>query len=324
MPPSTPDAAAVRPACRRPENGGEDARMTTLGFIGVGAMGAPMAANLVKAGFEVVVHDADPARAAAVAAELDCRSADGLAAVAACDLVITMLPDGRVVQDVLLKEADGAFLAAAGPHTVVVDMSSSEPALTRATGAALKASGVGLVDAPVSGGVPRAKTGELAIMIGTDDAAALEAARPALQALGKSLFEVGPLGAGHAMKALNNYVAAATFAAASEALAVGRTCGLTAETMVSVFNVSTGRSFITEIAMKDHVLTGKHASGFALGLLAKDVRIAAELAADSGAEAPIAALVKTRWAEARDMLGPTRDNTEAILAWYPEMENRDG
>jgi 3-hydroxyisobutyrate dehydrogenase len=299
-------------------------RMSTLGFIGVGAMGGPMAANLAKAGFDLVVHDADAARAKAVAAELGGRPAEGLADVARSDLVITMLPDGRVVQDVLLKADGGVFLVAAKSTTVVIDMSSSEPALTRETGAALKKRGIGFVDAPVSGGVPRARTGELAIMIGTDDPAALEAARPALKALGKMLFEVGPLGAGHAMKALNNYVAAATFAAASEALAVGRTCGLTPETMVSVLNVSTGRSFISEIALKDHVLTGKYASGFAVGLLAKDVRIAAELAEQSGRPAPLAALVKTRWAEARDALGPATDNTEAIIAWYSEMENRDG
>jgi 3-hydroxyisobutyrate dehydrogenase len=297
--------------------------MTTLGFIGVGAMGAPMAANLVKAGFALAIHDADPARATSVAAELGCSRAESLGEIAACDLVITMLPDGRVVQEVLLKEGGGGFLAGVGARTVVIDMSSSEPALTRETGAALKSRGVGFVDAPVSGGVPRAKTGQLAIMMGTDDKAALRAARPALQALGQSLFEVGPLGAGHAMKALNNYVAAATFAAASEALAVGRTFGLTPETMISVMNVSTGRSFITEIAMKDHVITGKYASGFTVGLLAKDVRIAAELAEQSGETAPLAAIVKKRWAEARDALGPARDNTEAILAWYADMENRD-
>ena len=130
--------------------------MTTIGFIGVGAMGGPMAANLVKAGFDVVVHDADATRARAVAASLGCACADGLAQVAARDVVITMLPDGKVVADVLLREADGAFLANARPGTVVVDMSSSEPPITQATGAALKERGVALVDAPVSGGVPRA------------------------------------------------------------------------------------------------------------------------------------------------------------------------
>jgi 3-hydroxyisobutyrate dehydrogenase len=294
--------------------------MTTIGFIGVGAMGGPMAANLVKAGFDVVVHDADATRARAVAASLGCACADGLAQVAARDVVITMLPDGKVVADVLLREADGAFLANARPGTVVVDMSSSEPPITQATGAALKERGVALVDAPVSGGVPRAQTGELAIMIGTDDRGALETARPALQALGKLLFEVGPLGAGHAMKALNNFTAAATFAAASEALAVGRTFGLSPETMVAVMNASTGRSFITEVAMKDHVLTGRFASGFAVGLLAKDVRIAAELAETVGEHAPLTALVRDRWAEARDKLGPSRDNTEAIRAWFGRVD----
>ncbi len=298
--------------------------MTSIGFIGVGAMGAPMAANLVKAGFDVAVYDADPKRAAAVAKEIGATKAKDLADVGARDLIVTMLPDGKVVADVLLKADGKAFLGAAKRGTVVMDMSSSEPSITKTTGAALKKAGIGMVDAPVSGGVPRAASGSLALMIGTDDPALLKIVRPALEAMGKMLFEVGPLGAGHAMKALNNFTAAATFAAASEALAVGRTFGLSPETMIAVMNVSTGRSFITEVAMKDHVLTGQYASGFAIGLLAKDVRIAAELAEESGARAPIIPLVRDRWAEARDAVGPTRDNTEAILAWFSELENRNG
>ncbi len=294
--------------------------MTSIGFVGVGAMGGPMAANLVKAGFDVAVHDIDAPRAQAVADSSGCARAAGLAEIAARDLVITMLPDGKVVAEALRDER---FLSAAKPGLVAIDMSSSEPPITRETGAALKARGIALVDAPVSGGVPRAVTGELAIMIGTDDAEALAKARPALEALGKSLFEVGPLGAGHAMKALNNFTAAATFAAVAEALAIGQVFGLAPETMIAVMNVSTGRSFITEVAMKGEVLTGKFASGFSVGLLAKDVRIAAELADAAGARAPLTAIVRDRWAEARDALGPARDNTEAYLAWYnPEERSK--
>ena len=247
-----------------------------IGFIGVGNMGAPMAANLAKAGHDLVVCDADPDRAASVAAEIN-ATAGGLAAAAACDAIVTMLPDGKVVRHVLLEADGGGVLAGAKPGLVVIDMSSSEPSITRTTGAALADKGAALIDAPVSGGVPRAITGELAIMIGADDQAALATARPLLEVLGARLFEVGPLGAGHAAKALNNFAAATAMAAASEALAIAKRFGLEPATLVDVLNASTGRSFVSEVVLKDHVVTGAYATGFAAGLLAKDVRIAAEL-----------------------------------------------
>lgn len=301
--------------------------MTSIGFIGVGAMGAPMTANLMKAGFSVCLYDADRPRADALAKKLGC-TAGGLSEVAACDIIVTMLPDGQVVSDVLRKANGGAFLESCRPGTVVIDMSSSEPAITRETGAALKARGVAMIDAPVSGGVPRATTGSLAIMIGCDDKAALERARPVLSAMGTTLFEVGPLGAGHAMKALNNFAAAASYAAVSEALAVGRANGLAPETVIAVMNASTGRSFVTEFVMKEHVITGRFSTGFAAHLLAKDARIAGELGAafeqETGEVAPVMALVRDRWAEAHEALGHGHDHSEAIRAWYPDMELTDG
>jgi 3-hydroxyisobutyrate dehydrogenase len=133
--------------------------------------------------------------------------------------------------------------------------------------------------------------------------------------MGERLFEVGPLGAGHAMKALNNFVAGAGFAAVSEALLTGKRFGLDPATMIDVLNASSGRSWITELVMKEQVIEGRHSSGFALGLLAKDVRIAADLAAAMKLDAAVMRIVSERWAEARDRLGYGRDNTEAIHAW---------
>jgi 3-hydroxyisobutyrate dehydrogenase len=165
--------------------------------------------------------------------------------------------------------------------------------------------------------VPRAETAALAIMVGGDDEQAVTRANEVLRALGDRLFRTGPLGSGHAMKALNNYVAAAAYAAAAEGLAVGQRFGLEPATMVEVLNASTGRSFSTELVFKEHVVPGRYATGFALGLLAKDVGIAADLASATGIEAPLCRLVSRRWSEALEALGATSDHSEAHRSWWP-------
>jgi 3-hydroxyisobutyrate dehydrogenase len=198
---------------------------------------------------------------------------------------------------------------------LVIDMSSSDPVGTRELGPVLAARGLRFMDAPVSGAVPRARTGTLAIMIGSDDPQAIPLAKPLLLSMGEKLFEVGPLGAGHAIKALNNFIAASGFIAAAEALLVGKRFGLDPTTLIDVLNASTGRNFVTEFVMKEHVLSGRHATGFSVGLLAKDVKIAADLGAAMRLDAPLLRLVSERWSLARDRLGPMRDNSEAILVW---------
>ena len=283
-----------------------------VAFVGIGTMGAPMAANLVRAGFEVTAVDADAARADAWAAANGVAAARSLAAVVgACDVVVTMLPTGAEVRAVL---ADPAVLGAARPGLVAIDMSSADPVGTRALGAELGRRGIALVDAPVSGGVPRAEAGTLAIMIG-GDADAVARARPVLAAMGDRLFDVGGPGNGHAMKSLNNFVAGTAFVACCEAIAVGERFGLDPSTMIDVMNVSTARCFNTDLVMKQHVISGEFASGFALGLLAKDVGIADGLAHEVGAATPLADLVTLLLADARDRLGPAADHTRAYEVW---------
>ena len=298
------------------------AEIRTVGVIGIGNMGAPMAANLVRAGFAVVLFDIDAQRAQRVAGEIGARAAASLDALGRdVDAVVTMLPTGRDVRAVLLEAEGGALAGTLMPGSAVIDMSSSDPVGTRALGAALAARALAFVDAPVSGGVPRAKDGTLAIMIG-GDAAAIAQAKPVLAALGNRLFEVGALGCGHAMKSLNNFLAATGFAAASEAMAVGRRFGLDPAIMIDVVNVSTGRNFSTESTIKQQVLTGDFASGFALGLLAKDVKIAADLADAIGVDAPLGRLVRDLWTEARDAIGGDRDHTRAVEAWESKRIQR--
>jgi 3-hydroxyisobutyrate dehydrogenase len=279
--------------------------VTAVGFVGLGNMGQPMARNLRSAGFELVVRDADPERAVEFGG--DAGSPD---AFAGCDVVVTMLPNDAIVRDALLG---WGIAAALKPSAVIVDMSSSNPTATRALGSEL---GVALIDAPVSGGVPRAQTATLSIMVGSDDEDAVARALPVLEALGDRVFRVGPLGAGHALTALNNYLAASAYAATAEALAVGQAYGLDPETLISVVNTSTGRSFSTEHVFAEHVVPGRYATGFTAGLLAKDVAIAADIARSAGIDAPALELVNERWAQAIAELPPGADHSEAHKPWY--------
>ena len=281
-------------------------------------MGWPMAANLVKRGHSVTVYDRDGERSERFAREHAGAAAARVTGLAGCEAVITMLPTGADVRQVLLEEG-GGLAASLKPGALVIDMSSSDPVGTRQLGPQLAARGLVFMDAPVSGAVPRARTGTLAIMIGCDDPQAIPRARPVLESMGERLFEVGPLGAGHAMKALNNFVAATGFMAASEALLIGKRFGLSPNTVLDVLNASTGRNFLTEFVMREHVVEGKHATGFSVGLLAKDVKIAADLGAAVRLDAPLTRLVSERWSLARDRLGPARDNSEAILCWDSDV-----
>lgn len=286
-----------------------------IGFVGVGNMGWPMAANLARAGFAPVVYDTDRTRADRFAAEFKSKAAGSLAELGrASEIVVTMLPTGAIVRAALLENEGGALAESLSKGAVVVDMSSSEPQGTQELGKALDARGIALVDAPVSGGVPRAEAGTLTLMIGGDEAAYARA-KPVLEAMGKQLFRTGPLGSGHAMKALNNYVAAAAFIASTEALRVGKRFGLDPATMMDIMNVSTGRNFNSEMTIKQHVISGSFATGFQLGLMAKDVKIAADMADAIGFDAPLSTLARKLWLEARETVGERADFTAAVKHW---------
>jgi 3-hydroxyisobutyrate dehydrogenase len=275
-------------------------------------MGRPMSGHIARAGHSLTVFDVDVAAAQRVAADATVHIAKGAEDFRATDVLVTMLPTGAIVRNVLTGA--GAIAAALPKGALVIDMSSSEPEGTRELGATLAGMGLALVDAPVSGGVPRATDCSLTIMIG-GEAAAIARARPVLELLGKRLFEVGALGAGHAMKALNNYVSAAAFEATSEALLIGKRFGIDPTQLIDILNVSTGRTFHSELSMKDHVIAGRHAAGFLLALAAKDVRIAAGLAAALKIQAPMLELSAAQMSAASEALGPKADVTEAIKVW---------
>lgn len=291
-----------------------DTSVRQVGFVGLGNMGAPMSRNLVAAGYELTVRDADAACQERVSSELGCTPASSPAAFADVDVVVTMLPNGKIVRNVLL-EWEGGIASALRPGTVVLDMSSSEPIGTKEIGAALTERDIAMVDAPVSGGVKGANAGTLSIMVGGDHEDAIERVRPLLEVLGGRLFLTGPLGSGHAMKALNNYVCAAGFAAAAEALIVGTQFGLEAETIVDVLNASSGRNDTTERLLKSQVLTRNFGLGFALALHAKDVGIAADLAEAIGLQAPLCQETRRIWAEASAAEEPGTDCMAVVRYW---------
>jgi 3-hydroxyisobutyrate dehydrogenase len=268
--------------------------LKTVAFIGLGVMGKLMAANLAAAGYAVQSFDLNGKGN---------RKSPRHAAEGA-DALITMLPDGDAVREAVLDA-----LPALEPGAVVVDMSSSDPAGTRALGSALRAKEIGMVDAPVSGAKFKAKDGTLAIMAGgelEDFARVL----PVLQKLGNQIFHVGPLGAGHAVKALNNYLGAAGTLAGFEALLIAQAFGLDPVRMLDAINASTGRNSTTARKIPQDVLTGAFDSGFKLALMAKDVGIAAELARGLKLKTPFLKETLKHWRAAQKALPRNADHTE--------------
>jgi len=285
--------------------------MQKICFIGLGMMGSPMAARLARAGYPLWVADADAERARQFADEHAVELvvlADG--ALPAVDVVITMLPNSAIVESVLLgADGNGGLLPQLAAGTCVIDMSSSEPLRSRALAAKLAARGVEFLDAPVSGGVKRAVDGSLAIIAG-GAAAQFEAQKSLLACMGKSLFHVGPAGAGHAVKALNNYVSAAGLVAAVEALRVGERFGVDPAVITDVLNVSSGSNNTTLNKVKQFMLNGAFNSGFSLQLMAKDLGIAMQLGRDMEYPMALGEECLALWSKAAGSLDRSADHTE--------------
>jgi 3-hydroxyisobutyrate dehydrogenase len=281
-----------------------NAREPSILFIGVGKMGRPMVHRLLAAGFHVTVSDLVPAAFdafdAAVPRGTTPASLNG-------DLVITMLPTDAHVADALF----GPGGALERPLRTVIDMSSAAPEGTRRTGAQLAERGVGFLDAPVSGGVHGATSGKLSTMVGGDPAL-IEACRPILSAMCATIIPVGPVGAGVTMKALNNFLSAMGLWATTEALVVGAKSGLDPQTMIDVWKQSTGTNHSVAVKIPAAMLPRTFDYGFSVGLMAKDLGIAAGIARDADASAPLLAQSAATWALACEALGFDRDVT-AIL-----------
>jgi 3-hydroxyisobutyrate dehydrogenase len=288
--------------------------MSTL-FVGLGTMGAPMARNLATS-LDLVLFDPSPTTAQ-LAAELQVRSLPDLTTVPDdVDSVILMLPNSQVVESVLT--GPDRLLEKLTTGALVVDMSSSVPASTRTLAELATARGVQYVDAPVSGGVAKARTGELAVMAGgTSEAVGRAAAL--IDAVAATVIHVGPSGSGHAAKALNNLLSAANIAAASEILVISTRLGIDPAVMVDVINASTGRSQATEVKFPQQVLTGAFSSGFALELMVKDLGIATDLADELGVRSPVVhAAAASTVSALRELPYSALDHTQ-VAQWYERI-----
>jgi len=250
-----------------------------LALIGTGRMGAPIAARLRGAGHDLTVYDRAPSTRQRMA-DAGFEVADGAAAATTgADAVLLSLPDAAAVSAVVRELPPGPLL---------IDLTSSLPSLTRQLGRRM-------VDAPVSGGVAGAEAGTLTAMAGGEPAD-VDAARPVLEAFACRVFHAGPLGAGHAAKALNNALSAVALSATSEAVAVGRYAGHRPEGVVKRLNAGLGRTQNSEVKFPRDILTGSYASGFSAGLMLKDVGIATTIAAERVVPVPLVALVHELWA----------------------------
>ncbi|PYN79838.1 MAG: 3-hydroxyisobutyrate dehydrogenase [Candidatus Rokuibacteriota bacterium] len=252
-----------------------------IGFIGVGAMGQPMLANLVKQGHDVVAFDlAEPALAGAVRLGA-ARAASAAAAAREGELVITVLPSSSHVESAYLGA--GGILEGVVAGRLCIDMSTIDPSVSRRVAEAVSRRGVRFLDAPVSGGVPRAQDGTLAIMVG-GDARDLEEARPVLAAMGANIIHVGPVGSGEVAKLCNNLIAGVAAVAVSEAFRIAEGFGVDAKVLTDVISKSSGHTWVMEHMHPVGGLVPKapssrdYAPGFTTDLMAKDLGLAVNAA----------------------------------------------
>lgn len=292
-----------------------DTSLPRIGFIGLGAMGEPMAARVAGRGFPLTIFDADSERTNRIAAALSATPAASPSEIGAwADVIVTMLPDSKIVEAVLFGALGAAEKLRKG--AIIVEMSSGVPDATRGLAERLSSMAVDLIDAPVSGGVPRARSGELAIMLG-GEATVIDKVRPLLECMGSTLTHVGGVGSAHAMKALNNLVSAGGFLIGIEALLIGSRYGLSPEIMVDVLNASTGMNNSTQKKFKQFVLSRKFDAGFGLDLMVKDLGIALGVATATDTVTPFASLCHELWSAAQKTLGRGQDHT--AVARFSEM-----
>ena len=285
---------------------------TSVAFLGLGAIGAPMAAHVARAGHTLSVWNRTVARAtgsaaAAVGARVATSAAD---AVRHAEIVITCLPESSDVAK-LLADNEGAMMAAIRSGALFVDCTSGDPGTSRRIAADLEARGVAFIDAPVSGGVVGAEAGKLTVMVG-GAAASLDRARPVLDAFAGKIVHCGDIGAGHALKAVNNALLALHIWSTAEGLATALKAGVRPDIALDVINASSGRSNASMNLFPERVLTGAFPRTFRLALLDKDAGIAADMARSQKTPAPTLQLAADLMRIAHLELGEEADHVEAV------------
>ena len=271
-----------------------------IGFVGAGLMGAPMVARLVEAGHDVVVSSRSPEHLADTGWTVVGSPAE---AAREAEVVCSIVPDSPEVEGVV-----ESVLETAGAGTVIIEMSTISPEVARDLAARCAKGGVDYLDCPVSGGPVGAEAGTLAIWVGGPESA-FQRARPVLEVLGDpaKLRHCGPVGAGLVVKLANNFLGAVGAAASAEALALARESGVDPNLVVEAVSGGTGANWQLANLMPRKVLVGDFAPGFKIAHMAKDLRIATELADALGVDAPVLALARARFEEARDRYGADVD-----------------
>lgn len=283
-----------------------------IGFIGLGAMGRPMASNLLSAGYEV--HAFDVVEAAVK--ELEGKGAVGHGSASemagAVDVIICSLPNAKIVEGVMCGEK--GVLDCCKQDAVIIDMSSVAPNSTREMAKKAAAKGVHYIDAPVSGGVSGAAAGTLTIMVGADDET-FARVRPIFDVLGKNIYHVGEVGGGDAIKMVNNLLLGCNMAALAEALTLGVKCGLSVETMKQVISVSSGRSYALDAKLEKFIMAGQFAGGFAVDLQYKDLGLALEASRDERVPLPMTAAAAQVYEMARAKGQGREDMSSVVKVW---------
>jgi 3-hydroxyisobutyrate dehydrogenase len=281
-----------------------------VAFLGLGDIGALMAVHLARDPFDLVVWNRTSAKAEGFARDHTARVALTPAeAVTDADVVITCLPSSAEVEAVL-HGVDG-MIDSFRKGAVLIDCTSGDPPTSRSVAAELAGRGVDFIDAPVSGGTVAAKAGALTVMWGGEPSV-FERVRPVVEAFGKKIVHAGPVGAGDALKAVNNALLAVHILSTAEGLAVLVKAGVDPKVALEVINASSGRSNTSENLIPQRVLTRAFPRTFRLALLEKDIGIAAVLAEDLDAHTPLISLAAARFHEARKMLGEEADHVEAV------------
>jgi 3-hydroxyisobutyrate dehydrogenase len=279
-----------------------------VGFIGLGAMGGPMALNLIKHGFRLAVHDIDPAKVARLAAQ-GAAVAESAAAVAAeVSRTICMVETTAQAESVITGER--GIVERAGRGHVVVCMSTIDPLVARRLGDALAARGIAMVDAPVSGGTERAASGELSVIVG-GAADTVKACDDLFRAMGRNVFHVGPLGQGLAMKLVNNMLVQVNTVAVAEALVLGVKAGLDPQTMYQVVRASTGTSFAFETRVP-RILRRDFAPGGTVDISFKDQELETQFAKQLGVPVLLANVSQQIYQMAR-AAGLNKEDGSAIV-----------
>ncbi|MGH7604427.1 MAG: NAD(P)-dependent oxidoreductase [Gemmatimonadaceae bacterium] len=289
-----------------------------VAFIGLGDIGRPMASHLARDPFDLVVWNRTAAKSDEFIRAHRARSAETPAeAVRDAQVVITCLPSSAEVEAVLHGES--GMLDAFRKGATLIDCTSGDPPTSRSIAAELGGRGVEFIDAPVSGGTTAANAGTLTVMWGGEESV-FERVRPVIEAFGKKIVHAGPVGAGDALKAVNNALLAVHILSTAEGLAILVKAGVDPRTALDVINASSGRSNSSENLIPQRVLTRAFPRTFRLALLEKDIGIAAVLAEDLEVSTPIISLTAERFHAAREELGEEADHVEAVK--MVEKENR--